>query len=115
MSKSKRNRKATNQTPAAQAEPEVLDEVQEEVSENAEEAPEVEKPKRITKKSVTIDLLEKDGGTTIEEIAKGYANVCGDPDMEKNKRVARLWISKIGFAVEITKSEEGVKFYSRKK
>jgi hypothetical protein len=69
------------------------------VNQETPKTPEKVKETRVTKKSVTISMLDKDGGTTIDEIAQGYVDVCKDPDLDKNKRVARLWISKIGFKV----------------
>lgn len=71
--------------------------------------------KKITKKMTTIQLLDKDGGASLDQIAQGYRDINNDPDMDKNKRVARLWISKIGFEVSSKKDDQGVKFYFRSK
>lgn len=67
--------------------------------------------KKPTKKATTIVMLKKDGGVTINQIAQAYVDVNGDPDIEKNRRVARLWLSKIGFEVSSRKDEAGVKYY----
>jgi hypothetical protein len=67
--------------------------------------------KKLTKKATTIVMLKKDGGATINQIAQAYVDVNGDPDIEKNRRVARLWLSKIGFEVSSRKDEAGVKYY----
>lgn len=61
--------------------------------------PEKVKTPKTTKKMVVIEFLEKDGGT-IQEIAQAITDMGLDPDVEKNQRVVRLWISKIGFKVE---------------
>ena len=56
--------------------------------------------KKTTKKSIVITHLDMDGGDSIDNIAKAIVDLKIDPDLEKNKRVVRLWISKIGFKVE---------------
>ena len=66
------------------------------------------KPKT-TKKSVVISCLDQEGGCTIADMAQKIVDLGLDPDLDKNKRVVRLWISKIGF--KTTKLEGGK--YSR--
>ena len=55
---------------------------------------------KLTKKSVIIKLISTPDGSTINDMAQAICDLNIDPDLEKNKRVCRLWISKIGFKVE---------------
>jgi hypothetical protein len=73
------------------------------------------KSKKMTKKMTTIQFLDRDGGVSINQIAQGYLDINNDPDLDKNRRVARLWISKIGFKVESKKDDKGIKYYFRSK
>jgi hypothetical protein len=61
--------------------------------------------KKRTKKSVVIEFLDKDGGSSIKDMAQAIVDLGLDPDLPKNERVVRLWISKIGF--KTTKLEGG--------
>ena len=63
------------------------------------------KVKRVTKKSVCLEYISKKGGGSISEMAKAIVDRGIDPDYEKNIRVCRLWMSKIG--VPIKKLENG--------
>lgn len=65
---------------------------------NSNDAPKIEAPK-VTKKSVVIQMLNEDGGATINEMAQKIVDIGRDADYEKNQRVVRLWLSKIGFKV----------------
>lgn len=58
------------------------------------------KAPRITKKSVVIEHLEKKGGATLDEMAAAITEAGVDPDTERNRKTALLWIRKIGFKVE---------------
>ena len=64
-----------------------------------------------TKKQVVTDMVSKKKGATLEEIAQAITDEGIDPDVQKNKRVTRLWLRKIGF--EVTKDENGC--YKRSK
>jgi hypothetical protein len=55
--------------------------------------------KRITKKSVCLEYISREGGGSIKEMAKAIVDRGIDPDYEKNIRVCRLWMSKIGVPV----------------
>jgi len=64
------------------------------------EAQETEKKPRVTKKSVVIELISKGDGATVNQIAKEIVRRGIDADLEKNKRVVRLWLSKLGMPVQ---------------
>lgn len=79
-----------------------------------EETP--KKEPKVTKKVIVIRNLEKEGGSTIDRIAQEIVDLGMDSDLEKNKRVVRLWISKIGFKVDSRKEEEsGARYYFKAK
>jgi hypothetical protein len=63
------------------------------------------KVKRVTKKSVYLEYISRKGGGSINEMAKAIVDRGIDPDFEKNIRVCRLWMSKIG--VPVKKLENG--------
>lgn len=69
-----------------------------------DEKPTKPKEKKLTKKQIVIQYLEKESGSSIGDIAQAIVDLNIDPDLEKNKRVVRLWISKIGFKVERTEA-----------
>lgn len=72
--------------------------------------------KKLSKKDITILFLDKDQGSSLDDIAKGYRDLYHDPDMDKNKRIARLWISKIGFKIDHRYDpQSGIKYYFRSK
>jgi hypothetical protein len=73
----------------------------------------VEKDPKITKKSVVIRFLNQDGGASIKQMAQAMVDEGLDPDLDKNERVTRLWISKIGFATKSEKGEDGIKRYQK--
>jgi hypothetical protein len=54
---------------------------------------------RITKKSISINLLKSDNWISLNDIALSYQDKLNDKDYDKNIRVARLWISKIGYPI----------------
>lgn len=54
---------------------------------------------RITKKSISINLLKSDKWISLNDIALSYQDKLNDKDYDKNIRVARLWISKIGYPI----------------
>jgi hypothetical protein len=73
--------------------------------------PEVEKPKvekpakeiktpKVTKKSVVIEMISKKGGAAVKDIGQKIVDLEIDPDLEKNIRVVRLWLPKLGIKVE---------------
>jgi hypothetical protein len=79
-----------------------------------EETP--KKEPKVTKKVIVIRNLEKEGGSTIGHIAQEIVDLGMDSDLEKNKRVVRLWISKIGFKVDSRKEKEsGARYYFKAK
>jgi hypothetical protein len=79
-----------------------------------EETP--KKKTKVTKKVIVIRNLEKEGGSTIGHIAQEIVDLGMDSDLEKNKRVVRLWISKIGFKVDSRKEKEsGARYYFKAK
>lgn len=56
--------------------------------------------KRVTKKSVCLEFISRNGGGSINDMARAIVERGIDPDFEKNVRVCRLWMSKIGFPVK---------------
>ena len=62
----------------------------------AQDAPKI----KTTKKSIVIEFLDHEGGSTIKDIAQAITDRGLDLDLDKNSRVVRLWISKIGFKVD---------------
>lgn len=56
--------------------------------------------KKATKKSVCIELLRKENGASIDEMAQAIVDRGIDSDFEKNKRTCKLWMYKIGFPVK---------------
>ena len=60
---------------------------------------------KITKKSIIIDLLDKDEGATLEQMADACTEA-GLGDHDVNLKTAKLWIRKIGFPVK--KDDDGV-------
>ncbi len=67
--------------------------------------PEDPKSTRVTKKSVCKELISRQGGASISDMAKAIVDRGIDSNFEKNIRVCRLWMSKIGFPV--TKLQNG--------
>ncbi|HPR74332.1 MAG TPA: hypothetical protein PLX41_11805 [Bacteroidales bacterium] len=63
------------------------------------------KSTRLTKKSVCLELISRQGGASISEMARSIVDRGIDSDFEKNSRVCRLWMSKIG--VPVTKLQNG--------
>ena len=68
-----------------------------EATKPAKKEEKAEKKPRITKKSVVIELISKGDGATVNQIAQEIVKRGIDEDLEKNKRVVRLWLSKLGF------------------
>lgn len=70
-----------------------------------------EKPKikKITKKSVCLEFLYKTSGGSIEEMARAIVDRGMDPDFEKNIRVCKLWMTKIGIPVKRLKNGNFIK------
>lgn len=58
-----------------------------------------EKTPKTTKKQVVIEMISKEGGSLITDIAQEICDRGLDPDLDKNKRVTRLWLSKLGMPV----------------
>lgn len=55
---------------------------------------------KVTKKSIVIELISTKSGAKIDAIAQAIVDRGIDADLEKNKRVTRLWLTKIGFPVK---------------
>ena len=55
---------------------------------------------KISKKSIVVEMISTKKGATIEAMAQSIVDKGIDADFEKNKRVVRLWLCKIGFPVE---------------
>ena len=55
---------------------------------------------KVTKKAVVIKMISDPEGSTIDEMAAVIVKIGKDPDLEKNKRVVRLWLSKLGMPVK---------------
>ena len=81
-----------------------LEVVASQLSKKSEETPKTDKkePKepRVTKKSVVIELISTKKGALVDDIAKAIVDRGIDADLEKNIRVVKLWLAKIGFKVE---------------
>ena len=78
---------------------------------DADAEPETEQPKKpketkVTKKSVVIQILQRKGGATLEEMGEAITEAGVDDDTEKNTKTAGLWIRKIGFDVEFDKDSK---------
>lgn len=58
------------------------------------------KEPKVTKKSVVIRMISTKKGALIVDIAQEIVTQGIDADLEKNIRVVKLWLSKIGFKVE---------------
>ena len=76
-------------------------EKKEEVKKEVKKEEEKKSPKKrkITKKSVILDMISQDGGASIEEISQEIERLGIDPDHEKNLRIVRLWLHKMGYQV----------------
>jgi len=57
----------------------------------------------VTKKSVCVELLDREGGATLDEMAKEIADRGLDADLKVNRTTCSLWMTKIGFKVERNK------------
>jgi len=55
----------------------------------------------VTKKSVIVDMISREGGASIEEISREIERLGIDSDHEKNLRVVRLWLRKMGYDVRL--------------
>lgn len=62
-----------------------------------EKAPAVAK---VTKKSIVVEMISTKSGAKIDAIAQAIVDKGIDADLDKNKRVVRLWLCKIGFPVK---------------
>jgi hypothetical protein len=58
------------------------------------------KSKKVTKKSVCLEYLSKKEGGSLKEMARAIVDRGIDSDFDKNVRVCRLWMSKIGVPVK---------------
>jgi hypothetical protein len=63
-------------------------------------AKDVKQHDKVTKKSVIIKMISTPEGSTINDMARAIVDQGIDLDLEKNKRVVRLWLTKIGFKVK---------------
>lgn len=64
-----------------------------------------EKVKPVTKKSVIIEMISRPEGALVSEMAQVIVDKGIDPDLQKNTRVVRLWLSKLG--IPVRKSDDG--------
>ena len=96
--------KKSNLTPATDSKSEdttsQLSKKSDEKSEKSEKTPKEKKEPRVTKKSVVIELISTKKGALVADIAKAIVDRGIDADLEKNIRVVKLWLAKIGFNVE---------------
>ena len=96
--------KKSNLTPATDSDLEVvsnqLSKKSDKKSEKSEKTPKEKKEPRVTKKSVVIELVSTKKGALVADIAKAIVDRGIDADLEKNIRVVKLWLAKIGFKVE---------------
>lgn len=77
--------------------------------EKKEKTPKEPKEKGPTKKDVVIEYLQREGGATLEEMAKRCTEL-GLGDFDRNYGTVKLWIPKIGFDVKkVTTEEDGKK------
>ena len=95
-SKVKDQNPLSDQTPKA----EELATVKDQKKPKTEKKPAEKKEPKITKKSVVIEMISTKKGALVEDIAKQIVERKLDADYEKNLRVVKLWLSKIGFKVE---------------
>lgn len=72
------------------------------------------KPKGKTKKSVVEEMINQKKGATIEEIAQKICDEGIDEDYEKNCKVAKLWLQKMGFNTKKAAIEKNPKFKKAK-
>lgn len=70
-----------------------------EKDEKPEKSKKSEKTPKVTKKQIVIEMISKEGGSLISDIAQTIVDRGIDNDLEKNKRVVRLWLSKLGMPV----------------
>ena len=73
--------------------------VEEEKEKNEKENPKKKTSVKITKKSIIIDILKSKNGGTIENMAK-LCTKAGLGDLDQNIKTCKLWLRKIGFAIE---------------
>jgi len=66
---------------------------------------------KVTKKMVCIELLDRKGGATLDEMAAEIKKRGIDKDLVVNRTTCSLWMSKIGFEVQRDKTSGK---YSRK-
>jgi len=69
--------------------------------------------KKRTKKAVVEEMISTKKGATIEEIAKVITDEGIDTDFEKNKKVVKLWLSKMGYDTKKATVEKTPKFKSK--
>ena len=89
------------------------DDVREQVDPKPVEKAKATKPakeKKATKKSVIESLINTKSGATIEEMAVAIVEAGIDPDLEKNKKIVKLWLHKMGFDIKKAAIEKNPKF-----
>ena len=87
-----------------------------EVVKGGKEKPEkkpAKKKKGRTKKAVVEEMISTKKGATIEEIAEKITNEGIDSDLKKNKKVVKLWLSKMGFDTKKAAIEKTPRFKSK--
>lgn len=70
------------------------------------------KAKKVTKKSIILEMTSQKTGATIEEMAQAITDSGIDPDLEKNKKIVKLWLSKMGFDTKKASIAANPKFKS---
>ncbi len=53
----------------------------------------------VTKKALCIEMISREGGATIEEMAQKCTEA-GLGDLERNIKTVKLWVPKLGFKVK---------------
>lgn len=61
------------------------------------------KVEKVTKKSVVIEMVSREGGATVQEMGKEITKRGLPGDEERNTTTAKLWLPKIGFKVNHNK------------
>jgi hypothetical protein len=61
---------------------------------------------KITKKSICIEMVNRKGGATLDEMAQEIANQGICSDLTTNRVTCSLWMHKIGFKVDFDKDSK---------
>jgi len=114
MTKKKKDKRPTP-TPGVidKAEPAPIEKVLAEAKAQPTKVEPVVKPERITKKSICLEMVCRDGGATIEEMAQEIARRGVDANMEANRSTAQLWMSKL--PITVVRDRKTDKFFKETK